>query len=255
MTAAFTGSPLKYAAGTPTGTPHATAGGHGGDVASGVYPGERASVTTVGATGGSAAKTVAVDATAVLRMEAATDNVPTNSDVGVLAPTAPTTNIVVGNDRQAASTRASPSVASHVTPTVVKVKNTDAGVGAPVDPNAVIDYCRSCGQRGPVQLCSACKSVYYCSAKCQGADWKRHKKLCKSIAKSMKAEQSGQQLSFRPFTARLQRDDEDEDEDVSAPGIEAHPAVPSAWEHPVGVASSSAAEVAAIHQVGWGRRC
>lgn len=37
--------------------------------------------------------------------------------------------------------------------------------------------------------CSRCKSVYYCDATCQKADWKEHKKICKVIIipESMKA--------------------------------------------------------------------
>ena len=32
------------------------------------------------------------------------------------------------------------------------------------------------------KLCSGCKLVRYCSAKCQKADWKEHKRACKLIA-------------------------------------------------------------------------
>ena len=32
---------------------------------------------------------------------------------------------------------------------------------------------------GQFNVCSACRSVYYCSRECQLADWKAHKKACK----------------------------------------------------------------------------
>jgi len=33
-----------------------------------------------------------------------------------------------------------------------------------------------------LKACGACKSVFYCSAQCQKADWKaRHKPLCKAF--------------------------------------------------------------------------
>lgn len=33
-----------------------------------------------------------------------------------------------------------------------------------------------------MKKCSRCKVVYYCSSKCQRADWKKHKKICKHFA-------------------------------------------------------------------------
>lgn len=43
--------------------------------------------------------------------------------------------------------------------------------------------CRNCGLSGVrLQRCSACKSVYYCSAACQRADWPRHTPECGSLA-------------------------------------------------------------------------
>ena len=48
------------------------------------------------------------------------------------------------------------------------------------------DYCRHCGERAELSMCSKCMSVGYCSVKCQAGDWKRHKKLCKSLRKEIK---------------------------------------------------------------------
>lgn len=40
--------------------------------------------------------------------------------------------------------------------------------------------CNSCGISKPhMNRCSRCKSVYYCSKKCQVDNWSYHKKLCK----------------------------------------------------------------------------
>ena len=38
-------------------------------------------------------------------------------------------------------------------------------------------HCHKKSTKG-FKKCSACKKVYYCSRKCQKADWKRHKKVC-----------------------------------------------------------------------------
>lgn len=40
------------------------------------------------------------------------------------------------------------------------------------------DYCRS---EGKMMRCGVCQSVYYCSKKCQKADYKEHKVKCKNI--------------------------------------------------------------------------
>eukprot|EP01084_Bolivina_argentea_P248527 415742_1 len=42
--------------------------------------------------------------------------------------------------------------------------------------------CHTCQQEGVSSLCSRCKCTYYCNIKCQRADWKYHKKICKSLA-------------------------------------------------------------------------
>lgn len=34
------------------------------------------------------------------------------------------------------------------------------------------------------QVCSACRRIRYCSAKCQRADWREHKAACKALAKA-----------------------------------------------------------------------
>ncbi|KZV71339.1 hypothetical protein PENSPDRAFT_751889 [Peniophora sp. CONT] len=36
-----------------------------------------------------------------------------------------------------------------------------------------------------VQRCSHCKCIMYCTPVCQNADWKRHKKYCKEVARSL----------------------------------------------------------------------
>merc|ERR1719401_989759 len=42
--------------------------------------------------------------------------------------------------------------------------------------------CRHCDKRAEYRAlldCSRCRSVHYCSAECQKADWKDHKEVCK----------------------------------------------------------------------------
>jgi len=39
------------------------------------------------------------------------------------------------------------------------------------------DYCGSCEEIAK-KKCSGCNNVYYCSSKCQHADWKTHKVIC-----------------------------------------------------------------------------
>ena len=42
--------------------------------------------------------------------------------------------------------------------------------------------CENCGsvggEKGKLLMCSGCKCTFYCGAKCQKEDWKRHKKEC-----------------------------------------------------------------------------
>lgn len=38
-------------------------------------------------------------------------------------------------------------------------------------------FCQVCGHEA-IKYCAGCKKVYYCSDKCQKADWKNHKKFC-----------------------------------------------------------------------------
>jgi len=43
---------------------------------------------------------------------------------------------------------------------------------------AITRTCDHCGKHGCDLACSRCKAVTYCDAKCQKAEWKRHKKSC-----------------------------------------------------------------------------
>lgn len=45
---------------------------------------------------------------------------------------------------------------------------------------AAWDSCPCCENKG-TKTCSECRDIAYCSAKCQKADWKYHKHLCKSV--------------------------------------------------------------------------
>lgn len=40
--------------------------------------------------------------------------------------------------------------------------------------------CGACGAAGRMQRCGGCKAATYCSAECQAADWKAHKKACRA---------------------------------------------------------------------------
>ncbi|KAH3853526.1 uncharacterized protein LOC127875309 [Dreissena polymorpha] len=44
--------------------------------------------------------------------------------------------------------------------------------------NKRVGHCANCKSYGPIILCSNCKSVMYCSIRCQKADWKKHKMPC-----------------------------------------------------------------------------
>ena len=42
--------------------------------------------------------------------------------------------------------------------------------------------CKCCGLLENLKLCAGCNKVYYCNEKCQTADWKSHKKVCKLLS-------------------------------------------------------------------------
>ena len=45
--------------------------------------------------------------------------------------------------------------------------------------------CRGCGKSdGKLKWCNACKSIKYCSVKCQRSDWKRHRTPCREKKKN-----------------------------------------------------------------------
>eukprot|EP00808_Paulinella_micropora_P027310 g45810.t1 len=56
--------------------------------------------------------------------------------------------------------------------------------------------CNKCQKTGKMLVCGSCQSASYCSAECQKADWKVHKKPCKKI----KAEKQAQALKEATFT-------------------------------------------------------
>ena len=57
--------------------------------------------------------------------------------------------------------------------------------------------CSACGKHGnkagpdAVKACSRCKSVFYCDAECQRADWSAHKKACKMLTKARQGHTAG----------------------------------------------------------------
>lgn len=51
--------------------------------------------------------------------------------------------------------------------------------------------CNFCNMPDPQFKCVKCKTTFYCSKECQKADWKKHKKVCKSI-------ESSKELSLPP---------------------------------------------------------
>jgi len=64
---------------------------------------------------------------------------------------------------------------------------------------AACGWCLSCPGPEMLQLCSACSSVAYCGAKCQGASWPTHKKVCKKLkgeAWGLKVELVGQMITM-----------------------------------------------------------
>ena len=42
-------------------------------------------------------------------------------------------------------------------------------------------HCKKTFERASLMLCDRCKTTQYCSAKCQRADWKKHKEICDGI--------------------------------------------------------------------------
>ncbi|EAU91997.1 hypothetical protein CC1G_05984 [Coprinopsis cinerea okayama7 len=53
------------------------------------------------------------------------------------------------------------------------------------NPQVASDRCKACGKRdAKLMKCSACKSVTYCSADCQKANWRDHKARCKELRAS-----------------------------------------------------------------------
>eukprot|EP01084_Bolivina_argentea_P070720 128600_1 len=46
--------------------------------------------------------------------------------------------------------------------------------------------CAACLKEGASSICSRCKCTYYCNIQCQRANWKQHKKICKSLTQSNK---------------------------------------------------------------------
>ncbi|PBK86557.1 hypothetical protein ARMGADRAFT_1047817 [Armillaria gallica] len=40
--------------------------------------------------------------------------------------------------------------------------------------------CKACGKTAKKLMCNSCKSVYYCNAECNKADWPLHKEVCKT---------------------------------------------------------------------------
>ena len=50
--------------------------------------------------------------------------------------------------------------------------------------NAYKNSCRGCSSNSGLLLCGSCKKVYYCSEKCQKADWKTHRVVCKTESSS-----------------------------------------------------------------------
>ena len=53
-------------------------------------------------------------------------------------------------------------------------------------PMAVVSqtHCTSCFSNGALRKCGACKTIGYCSRKCQQLDWSDHRNECKAIQKT-----------------------------------------------------------------------
>ena len=56
----------------------------------------------------------------------------------------------------------------------------DRTVAATAGPGSKADECSHCSATKPLEECSRCKKVKYCSVKCQRQDWQKgHKKICR----------------------------------------------------------------------------
>jgi hypothetical protein len=40
------------------------------------------------------------------------------------------------------------------------------------------NHCGACGKPCRMMRCGCCQKVFYCNAKCQKDDWKKHKRAC-----------------------------------------------------------------------------
>lgn len=62
----------------------------------------------------------------------------------------------------------------------------------------MVNYkCAKCDKDGCTKGCGTCKSLYYCSKKCQAAHWKEHKKSCNVLAVGMLAVWCSISLHFK----------------------------------------------------------
>ena len=66
-----------------------------------------------------------------------------------------------------------------------------------------MQQCTTCGKPGHWQRCTGCKVVFYCSTKCQKADWKQHKKKCKAFRAEVDA--SGKDKTALSAEGRFRR--------------------------------------------------
>ncbi|XP_033735601.1 egl nine homolog 1-like isoform X2 [Pecten maximus] len=63
--------------------------------------------------------------------------------------------------------------------------------------------CQLCGSRDDLQLCSRCKTTWYCSKEHQKYDWKYHKKICKKKTHN-DTKTNGRNDGFNMTSAELQ---------------------------------------------------
>lgn len=47
------------------------------------------------------------------------------------------------------------------------------------DQDPLVHNCGACGTTGAIHRCTGCENIYYCSAACRRADWRRHRYYCK----------------------------------------------------------------------------